>query len=154
MNYVFISPAEIDSYFFMTVSFIGILITLVIAGFHLSYRNNPSSMKLRTRCIAGVLVLIGVASASYISNYKRFVSADITGEEVVLHFAGSFYKEVSLPKASIGAVEFGLPDRGVAACNITFVEKTTGRRYQSAFTKNRADTCKNLRLQIMQILAL
>ena len=154
MNIVFASPAAAESAFTMTVSFIGILIALVIAGFHLSYRDNPTSMKLRTRCVIGVMVLIGVSTASYVANYGKFISADVTSENVTLHFAGSIYKDVNLPKDSIGRIGFGFPDRGVSTCNISFIDKTTNKQYQSAFTRNQQDTCKNLRVKIIQLLDL
>jgi len=154
MNVVFSTSENIKSSFTMTIALIAILITLVVAGFHLSYRNNPAVMKLKTRCLIGVLVWIGVAVGSYISNYGKFISADVTETEVTLHFSGSIYKDITLPRASIGAVSFGMPDRGVSACNISFTENTTGKHYQSAFTRNKQDTCKTLRLEIMKTLQL
>jgi hypothetical protein len=154
MNIAFASPATAEAAFTMTVSFIGILIVMVIAGFHLSYRDNPTSMKLRTRFVIGAMVLIGVSTASYVANYGKFISADVTNENVKLHFAGSIYKDVNLPKNSIGSVAFGFPDRGLSTCNISFVDKIMNKQYQSAFTRNQQDTCKSLRLKIMQLLAL
>src|SRR5690348_6441473 len=99
MNIVFTPAATVESYFTMTVCFIGILTAMVVAGLHLLNRDNPAKMKLRTRCIIGALILIGVSSASYVSNYGKFISANVTAENVTLHFAGSIYKDTNLSRS-------------------------------------------------------
>ncbi len=147
------SPADLGAEFGTTVTVFGILILVIVVGLALRGRGSPGAVTFKTRCILGLLGLMGVIWYAYASTYQHFVTADVNGDQVRLVFVGPFAREVILPRGKISAVRWGVGDRGAAKCRVS-IEVESSSVYYSAWLRTKPAICKGLRDDILHTLQL
>lgn len=149
----FTSPAEAAAAFHEGAAFSAITTLAMTVTVLLLLRASRTVLTSKIVVFCALAVLGCLLSFVYWSSYERFVTAEVSGSGVKLHYVGPFGKELVLRRDSIRTVLFGLPGKLSTRCYIK-IEQKSGQSYRSASVYGKAEVCKGIRQQMLATLAL
>ena len=149
------------------------IVFLTTEATNLAFKNAMTAPLLGTLCASAALLVpkiradIGIGFSLLIScltlaialgvtywlTFGFFTAAQVTRQEIRLHFTGPFPKTIVLPRDAIAEVLHAGPESGEGKCSVTIVTKP-GKRYHSATVQRSRNACAALGYHILGTLGI
>jgi hypothetical protein len=150
MSLIFANEAEMLHAFQMSMFWGALVVVVTTVLLTASLQGTKSEIRNSTAVMLGCLFYLLFGILTYKEQYGSFTDADVSASRITLHFAGSYFRPLSIEADQIAAIEVGQPGKdGERQCYLQF-KLVSGKSYRSAPASN--IDCEGYRQQIENLL--
>ncbi|MDD2700588.1 MAG: hypothetical protein PHH36_05055 [Sideroxydans sp.] len=132
----FANEAELLHAFQISMFWGAVVVVITTVLLTASLEGTKSEIRNSTAVILGCLFYLLFGILTYKEQYGSFASAEVSGQQVTLHFAGSNFAPLHIETGQIDSIEVGRPGKAeTQQCYLSF-KLTSGDNYRSAPTSN------------------